>query len=250
MTRLVPIVALLVLLPASTGDEVLAWSPETRVRIVEDALMLMPETLRTVLTPHVGAIKRGALEPLTAEGTLPHRPPWQGGTLPSEVKVRAGELVAAVDGHARIQEIALRFGALAHFVCDAGYPPLAGDGEDSDRYAHFANLVESRMEKIPFVFYGHGEDEPERDGLEAAVLAILERAREEDRELARAYRAAGENPHPSAFDDRSVPFAIASLSYSRTVTDVVRVWLYAWGQAHGDMGRTPYLHSPPPNRRP
>ena len=46
---------------------------------------------------------------------------------------------------------------------------------------------------------------------------------------------------PSAFDDRSVPFAIGSLSYSRTVTYIVRAWLAAWDGAHGDLGRTPYM---------
>ena len=57
----------------------------------------------------------------------------------------------------------------------------------------------------------------------------------------RAYAAAGDPPHPSAFDDRSVPFAIASLSYSHAITDVARAWLAAWSQAGGDVGRTPYL---------
>ena len=44
----------------------------------------------------------------------------------------------------------------------------------------------------------------------------------------------------SDFDDRSVPFAIGSLSYSRSINDVVRVWLTVWENAGGDMGYTPY----------
>ena len=68
-------------------------------------------------------------------------------------------------------------------------------------------------------------------------------ARAEDTELARAYAAAGNPPAAAAFDDRSVPFAVASLSYSRTVTRVVRVWIRAWRDASGDVSRTPYLET-------
>jgi hypothetical protein len=244
------IVAILLPLLTSFWAEVRAWSPETRVRIVEDALEMMPETLRTVLETHDKALRRGALEPLTEEGTAAHRPPWDGGTLAEEVARRADALVAAVDGQESFEVIAERFGALAHFVSDAGFPPVAGGGDDDARYRHFTNLVRDRLEKIPFVFYGHGDPDLDRSSPEGYVLAILARARDEDLVLARAYRAAGENPAPSAFDDRSIPFAIASLSYSRCVTDVVRVWLHAWGRAHGDMGRTPYLKSPSTYRRP
>ena len=62
----------------------------------------------------------------------------------------------------------------------------------------------------------------------------------EDRELARAYAAAGDPPAAAAFDDRSIPFAVGSLSYSRAVNDIVRAWLTAWRMAGGDTGRTPY----------
>jgi hypothetical protein len=42
---------------------------------------------------------------------------------------------------------------------------------------------------------------------------------------------------------------VASLQYSRTVTDVARVWLAAWAQAHGDLTRTPYLDAENRRRR-
>ena len=68
----------------------------------------------------------------------------------------------------------------------------------------------------------------------------MRRSRADDADLARAYAAAGDPPAESAFDERSVPFAIGSLAYSRSVTDIVRVWLTAWAEAHGDLGYTPY----------
>jgi len=68
----------------------------------------------------------------------------------------------------------------------------------------------------------------------------MRRARDEDRQLARAYAVAGDPPSPAAFDDRSIPFAIGSLCYSRSVNDVVRVWLRVWQDAGGDVEYTPY----------
>jgi hypothetical protein len=72
------------------------------------------------------------------------------------------------------------------------------------------------------------------------TLGVLERARAEDGTLAKAYAAAPSWDDPIAFDDRSVPFAVASLSYSHAVTDIVQAWLAAWSRCHGDMGGTPY----------
>ncbi len=70
---------------------------------------------------------------------------------------------------------------------------------------------------------------------------MLNRAAAEDTELARTYARAGDPPNPALFDDRSVPFAVASLSYSHTFTDIVNVWLAAWSRGGGDMDAIPYF---------
>jgi hypothetical protein len=241
--------ASIVLLFAVSADTAVgAWSPRTRLRMTREAIQMMPRSLRALLDRHADEVARGALEPLTSEGGPEHRPPWQGGTLPEAVAARSAAVTEAVDSHERFSEIALRLGELAHFVADAGFPPLAGGDGDDARYAHFSALVESHLEKIPLVFYGHGDPLLERGDTSGFVVAMLEEAREEDAELARAYAEAGPTPHPSAFDDRSVPFAIASLAYSRTVTRIVNVWVDAWLRAHGDLGRTPYLDPADPPR--
>ena len=99
---------------------------------------------------------------------------------------------------------------------------------------------ESRLDRFPLVFYGH-EDPHLADGdYRAFARSAMEHAADRDRDLARAYAAAGDPPNPMYFDDRSVPFAIGSLSYSRSITQVARLWLTAWERAGGDVGRTPY----------
>jgi hypothetical protein len=225
-----------------------AWRPETRLHMVDEAVRLMPESLRLALEAHRDALLRGTLEPMTSEDEPPHRPSWDGGSLDAEVVKAETALVEAVERPAPFREVAADFGRLAHFVADAGFPPGAAGRAGEARYAHFADFCESRRPRFPLVFYGHEDPDLERGDFRAFTLRILHQARAEDGELARAYAAAGDPPDPTAFDDRSIPFAVASLSYSRTVTNIVRAWLAAWTQAHGDLGRTPYLRSPDHDR--
>lgn len=231
-SRLLPVLVV-ALVAAVVCPAASAWSPNTRLRMVDDAIHLMPESLQALMVQHRREAMRGMLAPLTDEDGPTHRPSSDGGTLEAEIEARRRAVTAAVDQQLPFDEVVARFGALAHFVADAGFPPTAGADGDDARYAHFSSLIDTKLGKIRFVFYGH------EDGFSTA--AILDRARQDDERLAAAYAAAGDNPHPGAFDDRSVPFALAALSYSRTVTDIVHAWLDAWTSAHGDTARTPYL---------
>jgi hypothetical protein len=232
---LLPVCALLLAFapPAS------AWAPETRARMADEAVRLLPASLRLALERQREALLRGTLEPLTHEDQTEHRPPWESGTLDRQVAGEARELIDALGRRTPFRELATRFGRLAHFVMDAGFPPGMGEG-DARRYRHFASFCESRRARFPLVFYGHADEDLERGDFAAFARRIMLRAREEDRDLARAYAAAGNPPRAAAFDDRSVPFAVASLSYSRSVTHVARAWIAAWRLAGGDLARTPY----------
>jgi len=247
MARLGKPALVLTALLAIVSPRVEAWAPQTRIRLADEAVRLMPNSLRLALERHRESLLRGALEPLSEEDGPEHLPPWGGGTLDAEIAVQAEALVASIDQALPFAEVAMRFGALAHFVADAGFPPGAAGKTGMDHYADFAEFCESRRGRFPLVFYGHVEKEFDPGDFRSFAGRVLSRARDEDRNLARAYRESRLAPDPSAFDDRSVPFAVASLSYSRAVTDVVRAWLSAWGRAHGDLGLTPYLA--PPTRR-
>ncbi len=208
--------------------------------MVDDAALLMPPALRLALERHREDLRRGVLEPMTHEDRPGHRPPWGGGSLDAEIGRAASELERSVADLRPFREIARRFGALAHYVADAGFPPLASDRAAPSRFRHFTSFCESRREKFPLVFYGYDDADLVRRDWSAFGRRVLEAARDEDRLLERAYVQAGDPPNPAAFDDRSVPFAVASLSYSRAVTDIARAWLEAWTAANGDVSRTPY----------
>lgn len=217
-----------------------AWVPETRIQMIDEAVRLMPASLRIALERQREALLRGMLEPMIAEDSPEHRPAWAEGRLDAAMEGEARALIDSLGRPGSFADVARRFGALAHYVVDAGFAPLAGGSADERRYTHFAAFCESRRERFPLVFYGHDDPDLGAGDYRAFALRLLEQAREDDRTLARAYAAAGDPPDPRAFDDRSVPFAIASLSYSRSITNVVRAWLAAWESADGDLGRTPY----------
>ena len=232
------------------GAPALAWTAPTRARIAEEAIRLMPASLRLALERHREDVLRGMLEPMTREDEPDHRPPWDGGTLDAEIAARAEALVRAAESAAPFSRVARAFGGLSHYVADAGFPPGAAGRGGATRWTEFAAFCESRLDKFPLVFYGHEDEDLARGDFRAFALREARRAREEYEHVGRAYASAGPARDPAAFDDRSIPFAVGSLAYSRTVTLVVRAWLAAWKGANGDVGRTPYLEKPAPRAAP
>lgn len=218
-----------------------AWAPRTRVQIADEAVRFLPPSLRLALETNREPLLRGMLAPQVDEDSPAHRPSWTGGTLEARIDAEARALGELLKTPRPFPEIAEAFGRLAHYVMDAGFPPGVSETGDK-RYAHFAAFCEERREKFPLVFYGHEQADLDQGDYAAFAAAVAQRALDDDRQLALSYAKAGDPPHPSHFDNRSVPFAVGSLSYSHTVNDVVRVWLAVWSRAGGDMGKTPYIN--------
>ena len=232
--------AALVLLLLTTLAPTYAWAPQTRVHMLDEAVKFMPPTLRTVLEEQRESLLRGALETMKLENGSRETAPWLGGKLDSQVEAEAAKLAALLKEPKPLDQVARQFGRLAHYILDAGFPPGATADGDA-RYDHFSKFCESRRERFPLVFYGHEHEALGKSPNYAAyALDVLERARQNDRKIAYTYERAAKHAHADDFDDRSVPFAVGSLSYSRSINDVVRVWLTVWENAHGDMGYTPY----------
>src|SRR5436309_11900094 len=113
MRALLPaLVAFLVVLSPSLT---FAWTAATRIVMVDDAVKLMPPSLRTVLEKRRNDVRRGMLEPMTLEDSLPHRPPWEGGALEASVEGAVRDLVSGAETRVSFHDVARRFGVLAHF---------------------------------------------------------------------------------------------------------------------------------------
>jgi len=239
MRRLLLPLALLLTFSAATPAS--AWSAKTRIQMVDEAIRLMPKSLRLVLEAQREAVRRGVLTPMVHEDSAGHHPPWAGGELDASIEAEAQELASLLAERTPFRELAIHFGQLAHYIQDSGFPPAMATPVDGSRLLHFTEFCESRAHRFPLVFYGHDAQALSAPDYREFGLSIMQRARDEDPALARAYAAAGDPPAASFFDDRSIPFAVGSLSYSHSVTDIVRAWLDIWHRAGGDTGRTPYL---------
>lgn len=233
--------ALALVVLAAAAEPASAWDPAVRLKIVDESVRLMPASLRRALERHAEDVRRGMLEPMADEDAPGHVPTTGGGSADAEVAAAARGLVEAVETPLPFREVARRFGRLAHFVTDCTFPPNASGKAGAGRYEHFTRFASSRSAKFPTVFYGHDDPDLVRRDFAAFGRRIAAEAASADQDLGRAYAAAGTPPDPRAFDDRSIPFAVASLSYQRSVTYVVRAWLEAWREAGGDVGFTPYL---------
>lgn len=244
MRRVLPLALLLL----GFAPPVLAWAPAARVRMIDEATRLMPSSLRLALTSHREALLRGALEPLIDEDGPQHRPRSAGGTLEAEIAARHADVVRGLAEGKPFEEIVHALGELAHYLADAEFPPNGEAGADL-RYAFLAAFVEDRRARFPLVFYGHDDTELEGRDLAGFMHRELTAAAGLDGQLKAALAAVGPQARPSSFDDRSVPFAVGSLSWSRTVTGVVRVWCDAWRRGGGDLARTPYLSTEERRRR-
>lgn len=227
---------------ATLASPALAWTARTRITMTQQALVLMPRSLRTALKAHSQAMLRGLLEPLQEEDKATHRPRTAGGTLEQSIMAASRELRDVLDRPASFDEVAEAFGRLAHFTLDASFPPGATARDDTvdRRYDHFAALCEERLLKFPLVYYDDQDLAGGPGELENYIEGIVARAGENDTVLADAYARAGNPLRATAFDDRSIPFAIASLSYSHSINDLARVWLAVWQEAAGDMSHTPF----------
>ena len=214
-----------------------------RSKIAIDAIRLSPPALGRQLLRHRDALVQGAeAEPrVETLDTARH-------LLASQLD----EVVAMVGAHKPFREICETLGRLAGNMASLN-DPLWGEREsvqlvDSKKFADF---FQNRMGRFPLVFSGYDAHRLDARELAAFLDAVRQRYKTDRQAIHLAYHPADGGPVlPSDFDDRSVPFAIASLAYSHAVTDVAQLWIEAWRRANGDLSGTPYLKKPVPRGHP
>ncbi|HET9480523.1 MAG TPA: hypothetical protein VFP98_02110 [Candidatus Polarisedimenticolia bacterium] len=224
-----------------------AWTPDMDERVAREAVRLMPRSLRGILETHVGQVVAGARTAGGDEDSLLHnldsdRP---GASAATKIDALAREIVEMIDRHRPFAEVSRAMGALAHFAGDLNNPLRVSSADDGElRYAgDYAVYAESNLSRFPLVFYGWEDanlDRPEPD-LRGFALETARRTRRYYRHIASAYDASNPTPLKRRFDVRSLPFGIASIGYSRSVTDTARLWLHVWKRANGDTRGTPYM---------
>lgn len=226
-------IGLLVLL---AGEPCAAFTPKTRAEITRRAIPLMPDALERQLRRHAETLYRAALRRPT-EGPAPGIEPLNVGRSAKRLSGAVDRAVAAVDGQRPMVELVAQLGRAARVVQDLSLATHLGPFDERHQSFHrqYARYVESRLPRIRFVFRGFANPHLANGDLEAFARRLAQHSRRDYPAVVRSYFPEGRERSAQDFDDRSVAFAVASLSVSRAVTATARVWLAAWHRAHGDL---------------
>ena len=212
-----------------------AWTRASDERIAKKAAALAPPDLSMLIGRFETDYKAGLNRAQSDEGSDLHH---------YFVLSRKGRLREGIERETRLavqmirrgdpmNEVIQRLGILAHLVADANNP-FHVSNEDSrltDAHNDFETFFERRLSKFPTVFYG--------------LESNFELSKYLDKTFARSarfyplmseeYFRGGTRRTSADFDDRSTAFGVASVSYSRAVTDLVNLYYYIWKEAGGDV---------------
>lgn len=212
-----------------------AWTRASDERIALKGAALAPPDLRMLIEKFEGDYKSGLQRAQSDEGSDLHR---------YFVLSRQGRLRDAIEREARLavqmirkgdpmSEVVQRLGILAHLVADANNPfhvanddPRLGASQND-----FETYFERRLAKFPTVFYGLDAN----FRLSTYLDKTFSRSARFYPLVRDAYFPNGQRRTSADFDDRSTAFGIASVSYSRSVTDLVNLYYYIWKEAGGDV---------------
>ena len=218
-----------------------AWTATADQRIATKAAQLAPNDLRDLIERFEPEYKLGLQRAESDEGNDTHRyfVLSRSGRLRDRIERQTNYIVTMIRSGKPMRDVVFQLGMLTHYVADANNPfhvansdpNLEADHDDYERY------FESRLPKFPTVFYGLDPDfrlGPYIDAMFARTATFYPLLDEE-------YFRFGEQRDSADFDDLSTAFGVASVCYSRAVTDIVNLDFYIWHQAGGDVRTAPLL---------
>lgn len=222
---------LLVLFPLTAA----AWTRASDERIAKKAAALAPPDLAMLIEKFEADYKTGLTRAQSDEGSDLHH---------YFVLSRKGRLREGIERETRLaiqmirkgepmSEVVQRLGILAHLVADANNPFHVANDDPRLAESHndFETFFERRLSKFPTVFYGLESNFQ----LNRYLDKTFARSAKFYPLMSEEYFRGGARRTSASFDDRSTAFGIASVSYSRAVTDLVNIYYYIWKEAGGDV---------------
>lgn len=225
------IVLLLVFLPTLAH----AWTRASDERIAKKGAALAPPDLRILIEKFEPEYKRGLEKAQADEGTDAHHyfVLSREGRLRERIERETRTVVASIRKGEPMPQVIERLGGIAHLVADANNPFHVA--KDDTRLAtwhnDFEQYFERRLAKFPTVFYGLDT----RFTLPSYLDRTFARSAKFYPLIAAEYFKDGAHRTSADFDDRSTAFGVASVCYSRAVTDLVNLYYFIWKEAGGDV---------------
>lgn len=214
------IVLLLAFFPLTAG----AWTSSAELRIAKKSAALAPPDLRMLIERFEADYQRG-LE--RAREDVRHD------ELRALLERETRATIEAIRGGEPMPSVVARLGTLAHYVGDANHPFLAtrGDPRLTASKDDYERYFERGLRKFPTVFYGLDS----QFQLSTYLSRTFARSAKFNPLLTEEYFRTGERRTSAAFDDRSTAFGIASICYSRSVSDLVNLYYFIWKESGGDV---------------
>ena len=211
----------------------LAWSGPAEERIGRKAAALAPPDLRVLILKYESDFLRGVREAAEHQNDAAHRDRSATGRSPlqREIDQQIEAAVRSVQERQPLRDLVYRLGWITHLIAEVNSPLRVGPSNLSAVERDYERYFERSLSKFPTVFYGLQEGLDVRRTLDAAVS----RSRRFNALLDEEYHREGRRRSSSEFDDRSTAFGIASVSYSRAVSDAVNVYFHVWNRAGGDV---------------
>jgi hypothetical protein len=237
--------ALVLALAAAAGTvPALAWTGATRARMIRDALKVTPPSLNAILDHYRKDLERGMEAPSGHESEEVHFQLADGsaGLAASAVAQKESETRALLDDRHALRRFAFEMGTLAHLTSDVSFPLNASDADPREPLYReaYRTYIEKTLDRIPFVFDPAAASGADDGPLEERMMQSARLTARNYDQIGVAFKDDGTPRSPQALDERSVPFAVASLAYSQAVNDIVRVWCRLWRASGGDMTGTPH----------
>lgn len=229
--RRAQIVLLLFFMPVCAS----AWTRTSDERIAKKSAALAPPDLRTVIERFDGEYKRGIERAQADEGSTTHHffVLSREGQLREQIEKETRRAIQMIRTGEPMGAVAERLGILAHLVADANNPFHVANDDAKLAASHndFEQYFERKLAKFPTVFYGL---EP-RFRLSSYLDKTFARTAKFYPLMSEEYFRGGTLRTSAQFDDRSTAFGVASVCYSRAVTDLVNLYYYIWKEAGGDV---------------
>jgi hypothetical protein len=222
------------------GDA-LAWRSLSHHRMVRDSVGFLPPALQGLLRLYAADLHRGVQESAayTAELFSGRQGPEN---IAAALEREVYEVTGLINAHRPFAQVFYRYGRLVGPLAELSAPLGHGGAEPLLLPAResFDRLSEAAAQSFRIGWNGYRHEllrgvaprdyflQTSRDA--ASLYPVLYSALVVDGRLVPA----------ETFDFRSIPFGVASISYSRAVNTVVNVWCAIWREAGGDMTGLPY----------
>ncbi len=230
---------LFVLVSLLAPSSVWAWPAPIYRNMVYDTLLIMPPSMRRVFWRNREHLLKGALG---LEGEMASALARDGlaGAISEDtaraVEQRVRGAADQVNQRRPFSEVAVELGKLLRIAADLADPTVMGAGAPQLARAsgEFHRFVTLHLDEFPLVYDWTLPSTVEGASVRSLLGSLTAASRDSVPRLTSAFWRDGALVPAEAFDYRSVPYASASLGYSRGVTAASYLWLAVWKEANGD----------------